>query len=76
MFWPVALTVSGRPGLVLRVRESVAYAGADCLRMTGGEEIDTRSLIWCVGVRPDPLVEDLALSTDHGRLRVHETLAA
>ena len=61
-------------GVEIRVRESVAYAGADCLRMTGGEEIDTRSLIWCVGVRPDPLVEDLALSTDHGRLRVHETL--
>lgn len=42
--------------------------------MTNGEEIPTRSLVWCVGVRPDPLVEGLSLPTDRGRLRVHETL--
>ena len=42
--------------------------------MTDGEEIATRSLIWCVGVRPDPLVEELALPTERGRLRVDVTL--
>jgi len=61
-------------GVEIRVGESVAHAGADCLRMTGGEEIATRSLIWCVGVRPDPLVDGLALPTEAGRLRVTETL--
>jgi NADH:ubiquinone reductase (H+-translocating) len=61
-------------GLEVRVGESVAYAGPDRLRMTTGEEIATRSLIWCVGVRPDPLVEALALPTRAGRLEVHETL--
>ena len=35
----------------------------------------TRSLIWCVGVRPDPLVERLGLPTRQGRLVVDEYLA-
>ncbi|HEY6747841.1 MAG TPA: FAD-dependent oxidoreductase [Mycobacteriales bacterium] len=63
-----------RRGVDVRVRESVEYAGPDCLRMTSGEEIATRSLIWCVGVRPDPLVDTLSVPTDRGRLQVHETL--
>jgi NADH dehydrogenase len=63
-------------GVEVRTGESVAYAAPDCLRMTKGEEIPTRSLVWCVGVRPDPLVDRLSLPTDRGRLRVHETLVA
>ncbi|GAA1108169.1 NAD(P)/FAD-dependent oxidoreductase [Kribbella jejuensis] len=63
-----------RRGVEIRVGQSVQYAGVDSLRRTTGEEIATRSLIWCVGVRPDPLVEGLELPTDHGRLQVHETL--
>ena len=34
----------------------------------------TRSLIWCVGVRPDPLVDGLGLKTEKGRLVVDEYL--
>jgi NADH dehydrogenase len=63
-----------RRGVEVRVRESVEYAGPDCLRMTTGEEIATRSLIWCVGVRPDPLAGTLSVPTDRGRIQVHETL--
>jgi len=36
--------------------------------------VPTRSLIWCVGVRPDPLVEDLGLPLRNGRLAVDEYL--
>jgi NADH dehydrogenase len=63
-----------RRGVEVRVGQSVEYAGPDCLRMTTDEEISTRSLIWCVGVRPDPLVDALSLPTDRGRVQVHETL--
>src|SRR4051812_24532183 len=63
-----------RRGVEVRLRESIEHAGPDCLRMTNGEEIATRSLIWCVGVRPDPLVDALSLPTDQGRLQVQETL--
>jgi NADH dehydrogenase len=63
-----------RRGVEVRLGESVAHAGLDGIRTTTDDEIATRSLIWCVGVRPDPLVDGLALPTDRGRLRVHETL--
>jgi NADH dehydrogenase len=63
-----------RRGVEVRTGQSVERAGADCLRMTDGEDIATRSLIWCVGVRPDPLVQQLALPTEQGRLKVDETL--
>ncbi|NED51717.1 FAD-dependent oxidoreductase, partial [Micromonospora aurantiaca] len=39
-----------------------------------GRHVPTRSLIWCVGVRPDPLVESLGLETKKGRLVVDEYL--
>ena len=32
-------------------------ATADGVRLTDGAYVPTRTLIWCVGVRPDPLVE-------------------
>jgi NADH dehydrogenase len=35
-----------------------------------GEFVETRSLIWCVGVRPDPLVSQLGLPVERGRLVV------
>ncbi len=38
-------------------------------------EVPTRSLIWCVGVRPDPPVEHFGLPTRKGRLCVDEYLA-
>jgi NADH dehydrogenase len=63
-----------RRGVEVRLGQSVEYAGPECLRMTTGEEVSTRSLIWCVGVRPDPLVDALSLPTDRGRLQVHETM--
>jgi NADH dehydrogenase len=37
--------------------------------------VPTRSLIWCVGVRPDPLVGALNLETNRGRLVVDEFMA-
>lgn len=61
-------------GVEVYVGESVEQVSADSVRMTTGEEVCTRTLIWCVGVRPDPLVDALSLPTDRGRIKVHETL--
>jgi len=38
--------------------------------MSTGEFVPTRTLIWCVGVRPDPLVSEIGLETAEGRLVV------
>src|SRR5712691_1412618 len=40
-----------------------------------GEKVPTRSLIWCVGVRADPLVDGLDLDTNRGRLVVDEFMS-
>ena len=54
---------------------SVEEATADGVRLTDGEYVPTRTLVWCVGVRPDPFVDGLGLRTEKGRLVVDEYLA-
>jgi NADH dehydrogenase len=63
-----------RRGVEVRTGQSIAEARDGAVHLTTGEVIPTRSLIWCVGVRPDPLVERLGLPTDHGRLVVDELM--
>ncbi|WP_203826270.1 NAD(P)/FAD-dependent oxidoreductase [Actinoplanes palleronii] len=53
---------------------AVEQAGPDGVRLTNGEQVPTRTLVWCVGVRPEPLVSGLGLATRDGRLVVDEFL--
>src|SRR5919206_3814912 len=53
---------------------SVDEATHEGVRLTDGSFVATRTLVWCVGVRPDPLVRDLGLDTVKGRLVVDEYL--
>ncbi|MEV7009483.1 NAD(P)/FAD-dependent oxidoreductase [Streptosporangium sp. NPDC051022] len=66
-------TLSER-GIEIRTGTSVAEATSAGVKLSDGEFVPTRSLIWCVGVRPDPLVESLGLPTEKGRLLVDEYL--
>ena len=60
-------------GVEVRMGQSVQEAGHDGVELTKtGEKVPTRSLIWCVGVRADPLVEHVGLKTDKGRVVVDE----
>ncbi|MBO0849764.1 MAG: NAD(P)/FAD-dependent oxidoreductase [Pseudonocardia sp.] len=70
-----AQRVLGGRGVEIHTETSIAEATRSGVRLSTGEEVATRSLIWCVGVRPDPLVADLGLPTEHGRLVVDEYLA-
>ncbi len=62
-------------GVEVRTGTSVQEATADGVRLSDGATVATRSLIWCVGVRPDPLVDTLGLPMDHGRLVVDADLS-
>jgi NADH dehydrogenase len=62
-------------GIEVTTKTSVREATRDGVLLTNGEFVATRSLIWCVGVRPDPLVSAIGLPTQHGRLAVDPTLA-
>ncbi|MCO8273492.1 NAD(P)/FAD-dependent oxidoreductase [Actinoplanes sp. TRM 88003] len=61
-------------GVEVLLRTSVKEATEDGVHLSTGDFVATRSLIWCVGVRPDPLVADLGLPLEHGRLVVDEFL--
>jgi NADH:quinone reductase (non-electrogenic) len=64
-----------RRGAEVLTGESVAEAGEGYVQLTNGTKVVTRSLIWCVGVRADPLVDGLNLPTNRGRLTVDEFMA-
>ncbi|RKN05672.1 NAD(P)/FAD-dependent oxidoreductase [Streptomyces radicis] len=57
-------------GVDVRTELSVKEATHGGVVLQNGEAVPTRCLIWCVGVRPDPLVSDVGLPTERGRLVV------
>ncbi|MFT7838520.1 NAD(P)/FAD-dependent oxidoreductase [Saccharothrix sp. BKS2] len=71
---PAAGVLRGR-GVDVRLETSVEEVTPGCARLTDGTEIPTRTVVWCVGVRPDPLVESVAVKTEKGRISVDPTLA-
>jgi NADH dehydrogenase len=64
-----------RRGVEVLTGQSVAEALDGSVQLTTGDKVLTRSLIWCVGVRADPLVGGLDLATNRGRLDVDEFMA-
>jgi len=64
-----------RRGVEVRLQTTVQAATAEGVRLSDGEFVPTRSLVWCVGVRPGPLVASLDLPTEGGRLVVDQDLA-
>jgi NADH dehydrogenase len=70
-----AMRVLRRRGVDVRLRTTVSEVTATCARLSDGTQIPTRTVVWCVGVRPDPLVEAVGLPTREGRLVVDEQLA-
>src|SRR5277367_3005861 len=64
-----------RRGVEVLTGQSVAEASDGYVQLSTGEKVPTRSLIWCVGVRADPLMEGLDLPTDRGRLTVDAYMA-
>ncbi|MFJ9819242.1 NAD(P)/FAD-dependent oxidoreductase [Streptomyces sp. NPDC101151] len=57
-------------GVDVRTGTSVKAATHDGVLLTDGEFVETRTLVWCVGVRPDPLVEAVGLPLEQGRVIV------
>jgi NADH dehydrogenase len=69
-----ATKVLSARGVEIRTGTSVEHASGDGVRLSDGEVVPTRSLIWCVGVRPDPMVARLGLPMRQGRITVDEYL--
>ena len=63
-----------RRGVEIRTQTSVTEAMDDHVRLSDDSVVPTRSLIWCVGVRPEPLIAGLGSPTTKGRINVDEYL--
>jgi NADH:ubiquinone reductase (H+-translocating) len=61
-------------GVDVRTGVSVRQATHEGVLLSDGEFVPSRSLIWCVGVRPDPMIDKLGLPMRKGRLVVDEYL--
>ncbi|WP_329137851.1 NAD(P)/FAD-dependent oxidoreductase [Streptomyces sp. NBC_01476] len=61
-------------GVEVRTGHTVKEATAEGVLLDTGEQLATHSLIWCVGVRPDPLVAAVGLPEERGRLVVGQDL--
>ncbi|MFB6958451.1 NAD(P)/FAD-dependent oxidoreductase [Streptomyces sp. NPDC056309] len=59
-----------RRGVEVRMGTSVKEATHEGVLLTDGEFVRSRTLVWCVGVRPDPLVESTGHPLERGRLVV------
>ncbi|WP_445526211.1 NAD(P)/FAD-dependent oxidoreductase [Streptomyces cyslabdanicus] len=59
-----------RRGVEVRMGTSVQEATHEGVLLTDGEFVRSRTLVWCVGVRPDPLVENTGQPLERGRLVV------
>ncbi|MEW2114020.1 NAD(P)/FAD-dependent oxidoreductase [Streptomyces sp. NPDC005474] len=57
-------------GVDVRTGTSVKEATAGGVLLSDGEFVESRTLVWCVGVRPDPLVESIGEPLERGRLIV------
>ncbi len=62
-------------GIELQLGTGVLSATATELRTTSGEDISTRTIVATIGNAPSPLVRDLPLALEHGKIAVERTLA-
>jgi NADH:ubiquinone reductase (H+-translocating) len=70
-----ALRLLERRGVDVRLQVSVVSADETAVRLTDGDTIPTRTLVWGAGVVPNPLIEGLGLPTRRGRLAVEPDLS-
>ncbi len=61
-------------GVDVRCDETMEEATDHGVRLSSGEIVGTRTLLWCVGVRPDPVIDDLGVEVDQGRVVVDARL--
>jgi NADH:ubiquinone reductase (H+-translocating) len=62
-------------GVDIRVSTTLDCVQENGVRLSDGTHLDTNTLVWTAGVKPNPLVERLGLPLDeHGRVQVDSSL--
>jgi len=63
-------------GVETRLGVRVDAVNADSIRLSSGETIPTRTVVWCAGMCASPLVATLPGEHEHGRLSVDQFMRA
>jgi NADH dehydrogenase len=63
-------------GIETRLGVRIDAVDANGVRLSSGEFIPARTVVWCAGMRASPLVAALAGEHDHGRLAVDQFMRA
>ncbi len=62
-------------GIDIRLETTLEEVGADTARLSSGETLPTRTVVWTAGVAPQPILKDLSVPLDdRGRVPVDEYL--
>jgi NADH dehydrogenase len=61
-------------GIEFRLSTTVEEITADAVRLSSGETLAARTVVWTAGVRPHPAVARLGLPLERGRIKVDATL--
>jgi NADH dehydrogenase len=61
-----------RRGVKVRLNTGIASASAGEAVLSNGERVPTRTIIVTVGVSPNPVVQDLPVEMDRGRIKTDE----
>ena len=69
-----ALKVLRRRGIDVRLGTTLKEAHADHVVLTDDSRIDTRTIAWVTGVTGAPLIQELGLPTEKGRVKVQPDL--
>lgn len=71
-----ALEQMAKRGVTFKLKVRVTDARSGVVVLSSGEEIQTKTLVWTAGVRPNPVVQDLPVTHDkRGAVVVDSTLA-
>jgi NADH:ubiquinone reductase (H+-translocating) len=71
-----ALARIRQSGVDVRLGTPVAEIAPDHVRLASGESLPTRTVVWTAGVTPAPLISEVGLGVEHGRLLVSDSLQA
>lgn len=69
-----ALALLRRRGVEVQLQTTVQDVERGQVTLSSGEQVPTRTLVWCAGVEPGPLVATLDLPLEKGRLQVDAQL--
>ena len=71
-----ALARMRRSGIDVRLGTPVAEVTPDHVTLVNGETLATRTVVWTAGVAPAPLISEVGLAVERGRLIVDDALQA